>query len=363
MMTIKSTLPEVYDGLLPVFFDTLIPDESHATCADCAMVDADPCKIGCFNPDTTCCTFYPIIPNYLVGGILSDETTGMADARQRMREVIAGRLGVYPHGIYPARIDRYLYEIGRHKCFGKSVSLRCPYYNSLRKGCSVWPYRNAICSTWFCRHQAGFLGALFWQGVKEYVSLLEVRLSRYAMDQLGIDSSVIVDDPYSKIDPGRGKPAYYPDVEDIDKNPITPGKYAKLWGKWAGNEEDFYRRSLAVIQRPDLRPVAREIIGYEHEYRLRDLQGRMDMMITPVIPKRLKRNGCVAVEHIDDEKCIVSVKSFRFESDKTLPRILDYFDGRKTVDDVLAQVKQDERTEIEPDLVKELYLQEYLVEA
>ena len=363
MGTIKDTLPRAYHALLPVFFDLSIPDESHATCADCAMIEHTIDGPGSFNEATKCCTFFPVLPNYLVGGILNDEREVMAEGRKRIRAAIKEQRGVYPHGIYPPRIDRYLYEIGRHKGFGQSASLRCPYYNDRAGGCSIWEYRNAICSTWYCRYQAGFLGERFWQGVKEYLEDLEANLYRYAMSRLGIDSGVIIGEPYLKIDPGRGKPTFFPDAGDLDRTPPSREASEQLWGKWDGDQEGFYRRCHAEIGAAAGPALARDLMGFEENYRIDDLRQRLDRMLSSDVPLRLRRGDRVAVHYVDDGDCVLAVATCRYRTDRSLARALEYFDGYRPVADVIAELKEREQIELDSDLVRELYLQQYLVEA
>jgi hypothetical protein len=66
----------------------IIPRESRASCDNCAM-----CAVGgagqqsaprayFFDPLVKCCSFVPDLPNFLVGGILSDaDPAGLVETR------------------------------------------------------------------------------------------------------------------------------------------------------------------------------------------------------------------------------------------------------------------------------------------
>ena len=41
-----------------------------------------------FRPDTKFCTYYPRLPNFLVGGLLSDDTPAMATGRLRVEALL-----------------------------------------------------------------------------------------------------------------------------------------------------------------------------------------------------------------------------------------------------------------------------------
>src|SRR4030042_467761 len=107
MPTIKSQLSGIYSSLLPGLFDTEIPEEGYANCADCVMIDgAEHDSKSTFNGRTKCCTFYPVLPNFIVGGILSDRSAGLKRGRQRIDDAITAGIGVYPHGLFPPRFER-----------------------------------------------------------------------------------------------------------------------------------------------------------------------------------------------------------------------------------------------------------------
>jgi len=78
LLAILDSLPVLYADLFPDFFRKEVPAETKATCAWCAMcpssasgaVESVDGVSRLFRPDTKCCTYYPKLPNYLVGAIL-----------------------------------------------------------------------------------------------------------------------------------------------------------------------------------------------------------------------------------------------------------------------------------------------------
>src|SRR5262245_2472370 len=85
--SLRSKLPPIYGPLLSGFFDRPEVVETRATCDACAMCDhgqGAPVAMEFFNPDTKCCTFHPVLANYLVGAILADRGDELAEGRRRI---------------------------------------------------------------------------------------------------------------------------------------------------------------------------------------------------------------------------------------------------------------------------------------
>ena len=169
-VVLANFLPEIYGSFLPSFFQRSIPQETKATCNNCAMCPKPGEEIGPlhFRPDVKCCSFHPNLPNYLVGGILSGTDSELEEGRNLIREQIKNRIGVEPKGILPSRKWSLLYEMAHHKSFGKTQTLICPYFEQKEGNCTIWPFREAVCSTFFCKYERGEDGKRFWEGVKLY---------------------------------------------------------------------------------------------------------------------------------------------------------------------------------------------------
>src|SRR5262249_20196457 len=121
-MTRRRSLPIVHTSLPPLQAAWLaellpgpLPAEPPATCDDCAMLP--PPGSGeqgdaFFNPNTKCCTYVPVLHNYLVGRILSDADPGLKTGRKRVALRLRGRVGVTPLGIRPGVFFQRFYEAG-----------------------------------------------------------------------------------------------------------------------------------------------------------------------------------------------------------------------------------------------------------
>lgn len=230
--SIRSKLPKNYAHLLGELFDEPAFDETRATCEDCAMC-ANAGQRGVelpgdtfFDPKLKCCTYHPMIPNFLVGGLLSDPAPELDEGKRRIRQKIVDRIGVTPRGIAPSRLQRVIYNAARDRCFGRSEALLCPYIDEGR--CSVWYYREAVCSTYYCKHVGGAKGRGYWNALKMYLQFVEHSLSSWASKQVA---------------PGSREPeigGFELSVEDLAKKGPPDAEYATYWGDWVGREAEFY---------------------------------------------------------------------------------------------------------------------------
>src|SRR6218665_3697133 len=96
MRPMLDSLPLLYRDLLPEFFQKGVPVETKATCDACAMcpssaagtVESVDGVSRLFRPDTKCCTYYPRLPNFLVGALLSDERPELAEGRRALQPAL-----------------------------------------------------------------------------------------------------------------------------------------------------------------------------------------------------------------------------------------------------------------------------------
>src|SRR6266498_5696232 len=98
-----SPLPALYAAWIDQLLAGPLPQESNATCDDCAMLPEDTRKPArseaFFNPQTKCCTYVPELPNYLVGQILSDDDPAFASGRATVEERLHLGVNVTPLGL------------------------------------------------------------------------------------------------------------------------------------------------------------------------------------------------------------------------------------------------------------------------
>lgn len=162
------------------------PPETAATCDNCAMLP----KPGearlptHYNARTKCCTYLPMLHNFLLGKILADESAEFKKGKATVVKRLEDGDGLTPLGLYaPAE---YLERYDPGVKFGHDLTLRCPHYLEEEGGlCGVWLHRESTCSTWFCKHSTGDLGRDFWrEGVGPLLRTTELSLASWAAVQL-----------------------------------------------------------------------------------------------------------------------------------------------------------------------------------
>lgn len=230
--TIRSALPPIYAHVLSPIFDAPKVEESRATCDACQMCDQGEkgpraeAATTFFHPDTKCCTFYPALPNYLVGAILSDERPEMEEGKRRIREKIAAKVGVLPQRLAPSKKWSVLYAAAMESSFGRSALLKCPYLGEDSR-CTIWSHREAVCFSFFCKYDLGAYGSELWNEMKAYLATTEKLLSTWAAKELWPDVKDFRHPTGSTLT-----------LEELEERPDAT--YAEAWGEWQGREEAFY---------------------------------------------------------------------------------------------------------------------------
>jgi len=227
-------LPELYAPWMAALLGGEVPEETRATCDDCAM--AKPTRPGApafFDPHLKCCTAYPTFPNFLVGRILRDRAGG-AD---RMRGVVEGEGDgiATPFGVGgdPAYFRRYTRESAG---FGRDLDLRCPFLadDADRDAtfCSVWSDRPSTCTTWYCRAVRGHLGAEFWFRMDRLLTGVEDALRRWCVVRMDLPIEVL-----GVLDQRLADP-------DAARDGVT----GDVWGPWDGRRVEFFERTAALTE-------------------------------------------------------------------------------------------------------------------
>lgn len=231
---LKYQLPELYHRLVPLEVLNFRIEETKATCGNCAMSrenrGARARKI--YEKDLKCCTFDPILPNYLVGAILNDPRSGEW-AHQSLRTKMQNPEECLPLGLRPStRLQR---EFLKHKDedFGRREDWLCPYYDRLHANCGIWRNRGAVCTSFFCFSDAGSAGLAFWSSFERYLHLLEMTLMEEALVHLDFSPRQI-SELLVYIDPREhSRRRSLPKIESRE------GK--RLWNSY-DDPEDFFRR-------------------------------------------------------------------------------------------------------------------------
>ncbi|MCI0572120.1 MAG: hypothetical protein L0Y66_15300 [Myxococcaceae bacterium] len=364
MPTLLDSLPALYRGLFPASFHKEVPVEEKATCARCAMCkDSGAAAVESvdgvdrfFRPDTKCCTFHPRLPNYLLGALLSDERPELAEGRRRIEEKLASRVGVGPQFLRPPAKYALLYSSMRG-AFGRAGALVCPYYDTKGGGCTVWPYREAVCSTWFCKYVAAEDGRRLWTTVKTYLTLAEIQLSRYALLELLPDYLLSGRD---KVDPTHAPLR----AEDLDEQPLSEKEYRELWGAWVGREAELYRASYELVRK--LSPEAfQRVMGLDGVVELRVLEARHAAATATQLPKVLKLNPSTTMKWLPDGS--VALGCYSEYEGLALPgeayALLVEFTGKEPVEAVRERLRETKQADLGPDVLRALYQHRILTEA
>ncbi|HYX33509.1 MAG TPA: hypothetical protein VE954_10375 [Oligoflexus sp.] len=352
MPDLYQQFPPFYRELLPDIMLKSVPKEGKANCSNCSMVQKDP-SLGSaqkhlFRPDTKCCTFHPQLPNYLVGGLLQDSRPEMAEGRRRMQERIEARSGVTPWWIGPSRLDQHLYEHARSS-FGKATRLRCPYYATDSGHCTIWAWREAVCSTWYCKYEAGKDGLTFYVGLKNYIGVVEKQLSRYAM--MTIDPEFIFDDQAAAFYKQEGLTQ-----DQLDEQPPEHELYKKLWRQFEGREASFYQQCYEIITALTSQDVER-LMGLDGTIRNLEVQRQHEKAQTKDLPDRLVFNPQVTVRWLESGEVALSAYS---EYDAlALPGavypLLVAFDGRQSTSATRQKLRQEHEADLADEVLMMLY--------
>ena len=292
-------LPDVYKNSLALELKFSAPGEPRSTCDDCAMCEGpkNHSPIN-YKPSIKCCSYFPKIPNYLVGAALADESAPLG--KTRINERIRIGHGVSPWGIVPDR--RYeLFAKNHDGAFGRSDALLCPYYERETGHCGVWRHRNSVCSTYFCKHEAGKVAQDFWMAFKKYLVEVERKLGLFAVLELHPSvagrSLATWQDTGEKLSPS-----------ELDYSPQSPGQRRQWWGKWDGKVETFYAEAHKLIAALSFTDVE-SIVGIEGKVRLKQLLGAHKRMTAGELPARLKFNPQAVVGKPSEGKIPITTYS------------------------------------------------------
>lgn len=308
-----------------------------------------------FDPGTKCCTFHPSLPNYLVGAILASTEPDMEEGRRRVREKIARGIGVTPRGVLMPRKYAVLYDNGVG-LFGRSRAMACPYYAEGQ--CSIWRFREAVCTTYFCKYVRGDKGKAFWEALKSYLSVSERELSLHAAAAVERDRARLV----TWWESWDAKPSLA--AHDVDELPPPESERRASWGEWVGREEEFYLKCHEAVSRLTPETFLRAL-GADEPFLRAKLEAARDRAAKRELPRRLRRNPELCVVRRGDHYVCASQASpgNAFELSALFYPLLDQFDG--SVDNAIVRRKLEvEHALVVPDeLLQTLHHAGILLEA
>jgi hypothetical protein len=352
-MIAASSLPPLYAEWIDAALDGgAVPEEGNATCDDCAMCasEATPPDAEYFDRDTKCCTYVPELFNFLVGRVLADEPAddaariGRASVEERIRRGVE----VTPLGLGRPRPYLMMYR-GSLDAFGHARTMKCPHFVDEGGRCGVWRHRMSMCATWYCKHERGAVGMHFWRSVERLLSRVERALSTHCVNAL---------------DPGRdaleqlfrvheGSQADPPLRADEIDGRANARDRERVWGRWAGREEEFFR-ACAELVRPMKWPDVRALGGPEVAVAERLLRDAHRDLASDAVPEVVQLGPFQVLASDAESMRVATYSSF---DPLVLPRaladLLHRFDGRR-VDDVLETIASGDGVELDKALVRKL---------
>ncbi|MBU51169.1 MAG: hypothetical protein CL920_20980 [Deltaproteobacteria bacterium] len=360
---VLDMLPEIYRQWLPeVFWRPAIP-ERKATCDSCAMCLPEGAQLskeqadrqGFFQPDLKCCTFQPSIPNYLIGGLLSDERPLFAEGQRRVKDYIALRIGVHPQWVRPSNKQLLLLQASQQSSFGRSSQLLCPFFQTPQNNCSIWKFRDSDCSFFFCKHEAGEDGRTLWKRMQTWMWTLETKLSYHLAKSVCPSFSWALE--------GKKKKVTRLAIHVLEERPMPDDEYSKIWGEWAGKEEAFYRAcydAACALTKQDFDNIMQE----ELDETLPQLAHLYNKVTSPTLPQFLIPHPELTIQQMNDELSLFVAYS-RYDPvllPKEVEDLIQAFSAEETVQETLQRLYDEQEIEVEEAFLIGLHQLRILIE-
>jgi hypothetical protein len=272
----------------------------------------------------------------------------MATGRATLAERLDRGLGVDPLAIHPPPAYNLLYRHSQN-AFGRNSTLRCPHLDTARGVCTIRPYRDPTCVTWFCKHHRGKIGQSFWKTLQVFLNAVIKDLSLWCVLQLHIG-----DEALALLESKREGGMAGENLQSNELDGRLDAKAAgKIWGRWRHRETAFYSECARLVSDLDFRDVERICgpgVRASSLLVMRAYAGLRETHIPPYL-----RIGRFEVE--DATYDAVRVWSYSRLDPLDLPvpvfMALSYFDGRPT-NEVLSMVEHDLGTHIDAGLLRTL---------
>lgn len=199
-----------------------------------------------------CCTFEPFVPNFFVGLLLEEESR-FPEAVSVIRRKIASREYALPIGLVPRLGFQVEFNSRGEGEFGNREDWLCPYYRRETESCGIWKYRGSVCTTFYCRSDAGPAGLRFWEKLSGYLSYAEMTLLEEALVNLDFSPRQIS----ACLDYVNRREA---SAREIGNPSLPLAKWKELWNGYDSEIESFYRKCAREVRAFD-RERFREALG------------------------------------------------------------------------------------------------------
>jgi Fe-S-cluster containining protein len=321
-----DNVSDVYSHLLPDFFKQSFLHENLATCDQCILLTDDneiyaPEVQGSvheyciFHPDVKCCTYEPDLPNFLVGAILSSNGSELTIGQKRITQKILQGKGVTPQDIQATKSSSLEYNQLIDQSSECNRDIGCPYFDKSNRNCSIWMFRQANCSTFFCKSVEGIAGQQFWEAMNYYLSGIEKELARFAAQSIELS-------PESELW-NRDKPNYY----------ITA--YRTIKKSKSADFQKFCNSSLINL--------------------LEQVKKRYFDATRTTVPVELKKNPSLEYQELPNSIYEYDTGHGRCHLSKRLHSILHYFDGSTDNEQVVELIAAEKNISIPTSMLLRLY--------
>ncbi len=183
-MKFKHLTPPLYSDILSQEILRMDVTETKATCDECLMARSPTVLKNRYENNLKCCTYYPLVPNFAVGAILSDSTGRYQHAQKIIREMIQKRQYALPIGLLTPVAYQLEFKKRKDGDFGNKNEWLCPYFHQEKNQCSIWAYRGAVCTSFYCKSSYGKKGQKYWSQMSDYLTYVEMALMEESLIRL-----------------------------------------------------------------------------------------------------------------------------------------------------------------------------------
>ncbi len=232
-------IPEILAQYLPQELKKPVV-ETTANCNDCYKTKKTS-PAPHFDPVSKCCTYYPHIPNFLVGALLENPLKYPLFHAQ-FKKLVLNKEYVLPVGVCAPAHYQYLYNKKEWYDFGNRPDLICPFYIPQGGLCGVWEFRSHECATFYCVSDHGKKGEEHWTKVRDHLHIIELTISQEAILQMGYsDEELDHIISYIRMDP-----------QGLDKKhpaQLETMEWTQVWGHHMDDIAGFFKSTYHWAQK------------------------------------------------------------------------------------------------------------------
>lgn len=249
---LKQIVPHLYQNIISDKILSLNVTETKATCDNC-LRSRDKRFALSYKSDLKCCTFHPYLPNYVIGALLDEKSDYLGSPGvNKLKNKIANREFIFPIGSLAPFNYQFLFLTKEAEQFGNDKNLLCPYFDTIKKQCSIWQFRGVVCTTFYCRSDYGQDGLKFWAVLSDYLSYVEMALAEECLVQLDF-SPRDLSDQLHYLNKREFDPA------EVEMSILSSEVDLKLWNGYSDKIE-FYKKCYEIVSNIS-RKQFKEILG------------------------------------------------------------------------------------------------------